>query len=257
MPLSNSPNGFLLTTNHCCFLLCFQYWCQVVSGWRHVAIMSVEHVGNYGIRLAFVGKMLVSLIPMWFILGVLNFWLFWCGKTGLLLMTYTTQGYICGTFFTLLVNSNFIGCGGTSKLWNIKALAKTHPERSECSCKVTILFQGMFFCYMLPTSGCHRLSHFMWALSGSGVGTISFSMWWLHLRLWRRKPHIYKEIVSLCLCTNPKPLKMAFMNTLNYVFMKMPSLSKWKYMLACFRTPLITTILCPLSVIACDGKAYV
>ncbi|KAH8944670.1 hypothetical protein BDL97_13G124600 [Sphagnum fallax] len=53
MPLSNSPNGFLLTTNHCCFLLCFQYWCQVVSGWRHVAIMSVEHVGNYGIRIAF------------------------------------------------------------------------------------------------------------------------------------------------------------------------------------------------------------
>jgi hypothetical protein len=156
-----------------------------------------------------------------------------------------------------LVNSNFIGCGGTSKLWNIKALAKTHPERSECSCKVTILFQGMFFCYMLPTSGCHGLSHFMWALSGSGVGTISFSMWWLHLRLWRGKPHIYKEIVSLCLCTNPKPLKMAFMNTLNYVFMNMLSLSKWKYMLACFRTPLITTILCPLSVIACDGKAYV
>jgi len=170
---------------------------------------------------------------------------------------HNTRIYICGTFFTLLVNSNFIGCGITSKLWNIKALAETHPERSECSCKVTILFQGMFFCYMLPTSGCHSLPHFMWALSGSGVGMISFSMWWLHLRLWRGKPHIYKEIVSLCLCTNPKPLKMAFMNTLNYVFMNMLSLSKWKYMLACFCTPLITTILCPLSVIACDGKAYV
>jgi DUF971 family protein len=64
MPLSNNPNGFLPTTNHCCFLLCFQYRCQVVSGRRHVAIMSVEPVGNYGIRLAFVGKMLVSLIPM-------------------------------------------------------------------------------------------------------------------------------------------------------------------------------------------------
>ncbi len=70
-------------------------------------------------------------------------------ETWLILMTYTTQGYICGTFFTLLVNSNFIGCDSTSKLWNIKALAETHPERSECSCKVTILFQGMFFCYML------------------------------------------------------------------------------------------------------------
>jgi myb proto-oncogene protein len=63
MPLSNNPNGFLLTTNHCCFLLCFQHWCQVVSGRRHVAIMSVEPVGNYGIRLAFVGKMLVLFDP--------------------------------------------------------------------------------------------------------------------------------------------------------------------------------------------------
>jgi hypothetical protein len=36
------------------------------------------------------------------------------------------------------------------------------------------IFQGMFFCYMLPTGGCHGLSHFIWALSGSGVGMIGF-----------------------------------------------------------------------------------
>lgn len=176
--------------------------------------------------------------------------------SGLLLMTCTTQGYIHGTFFTLLVNSNFIGCDSTSKLWNIKALAETHPERSECSCTVTIFFQGMFFCYMLPTSGCQ---------------SFTFHVGFIRIRCWNdwfsacddcildceEESLIYTKRLSACVSTNPKPLKIAFMNTLNDVFMNMPSLSKWKYMLACLHTPLITTILCPSSVVACDGKVYV
>lgn len=198
---------------------------KVVSGRRHVAIMSVEPVGNYGIRIAFDDLHNTGIYTWNFLhsLGELKF--------------HRMRQYL--------------------QALKHQGLSRDPPRKKWMFLYSDNIFSGYVF-LLHASNQWLSVFHISCGLYQDQVlEWLVFSMWWLHLRLWRGKPHIYKEIVSLCLCTNPKPLKMAVMNTLNDVFMNMPSLSKWKYMLAGFHTPLITTILCPLSVVACDGKAYV
>jgi hypothetical protein len=60
------------------------------------------------------------------------------------------------------------------------------------------IFQGMFFCYMLPTGGCHGLSHFIWALSGSGVGMIGFQHVMIASLGCEEESLIYTKRLSAC-----------------------------------------------------------